>query len=390
MGLDTLPLVGRVLLFAFLLAALFSLLTRVISNNPSRSMHILYRKGALVMLLVLPILLGLLNVQLPVHVPEVRSFSTRVPGSIAYAVLVLWLLVSIPPAWRLWRRFATSRATLAELPRIEESSGEKSARKLVSRLVHWQKRLSLSGDYRLARNSGQIAWHEGRTLALPRACLNWPTGLIDVVLLVQLAQLKQSNWKWLVYAEIMRVVYWPAPWVGRMVDELIALLPDASIQLARAAYRDADGWRRDMQGLLQRYENLGAPSQVHFSLPVPSLAAALAPGVRAGSADIHIGDARPNDHNDEFNSKWQRAKLKRALKHFDPYERAYWLIAVATLVVGVATTMTVVREPPEFEPGFLEVKWRDQMGRRLTDQDPNPAPDPRRAARPSETVQSSD
>ena len=51
----------------------------------------------------------------------------------------------------------------------------------------------------------------------------------------------------------------------------------------------------------------------------------------------------------------------------NPYEQAYWLIAVASILVCVATTLTIRQAPPEFEPQYLNVKWQDQMMRRMFD-----------------------
>ena len=54
-------------------------------------------------------------------------------------------------------------------------------------------------------------------------------------------------------------------------------------------------------------------------------------------------------------------KANRREKERDPHEQAYWLIAVASILIGVATTLTQVPAAPEFEPRFLNIRWQDQM-----------------------------
>jgi hypothetical protein len=68
-----------------------------------------------------------------------------------------------------------------------------------------------------------------------------------------------------------------------------------------------------------------------------------------------------------FEQKWAHTKAHRREKVRDPYEQAYWLIAVASILIGVATTLTQVPAAPEFERGYLNIKWQDQMLPRLRD-----------------------
>ena len=59
--------------------------------------------------------------------------------------------------------------------------------------------------------------------------MNWPMGIVDVMLLQQLAQVKQNSWRWLLFGRVVQAIYWPAPWVGRLVDDLAeASVPPAA------------------------------------------------------------------------------------------------------------------------------------------------------------------
>ncbi len=359
MGLDTLPVYGRAMLFAYLLSVALAGIAWWLRSQPNENMQLLYRKGSLLALVLLPALLWLMDVQMPVHVEVVREFNSELPGWGALAVLGVWMAGTLPGLWKLRRAARMTHQAVGALPVVGEDAG----RKLAGRVAHWQQRLSLDGEHTVALAGGSQAWHAGRVLALPSASLNWPAGLVDAAVLLQLAQRKQGCRRWLVFAHLVRILYWPAPWVGRLAVELVALLPRPAARLARAAYRDPDGWRRDVRNLAKRYEMLESPDTrllvVSTELEVAELPQ------EAWGGDV------PRRHA----GTWKDTKLRRAMRHFDPYERAYWLIAVAALGAGLATTLTVVRQPPEFEPQYLQVKWQDQMGRRLHDQ-PDDRPPP--------------
>ena len=105
----------------------------------------------------------------------------------------------------------------------------------------------------------------------------------------------------------------------------------------------------------------------------------------SGTAEpVAVGDARQqaSTTGDSFESKWAGTKRRRRAKVRDPYEQVYWLIAVASIMVGIASTLTLVQAPPEFDPQHLNVKWQDKMMRRLWDFDEGPpdqtAPQPPR------------
>jgi len=74
MALDTLPAAGRILLLALLLSwGLFGF-TRTLPGDSGSSLNVLYRKGALLALLLVPAMVYLLDIQVRVPVTELTRF----------------------------------------------------------------------------------------------------------------------------------------------------------------------------------------------------------------------------------------------------------------------------------------------------------------------------
>ena len=92
MALDTLPDFGRLMLLAFLLTLVLYGFTRLLPGELGSTLQVLYRKGALLALVCVPLAVYLSNVQVPVPVDEVRTFTTPVPGYVAAILLSVWLL----------------------------------------------------------------------------------------------------------------------------------------------------------------------------------------------------------------------------------------------------------------------------------------------------------
>lgn len=347
MSLDTLPSGGRIILLATLLSLALVGFTRVLSTKYGESMHILYRKAALLALIVVPFLVWLIDLRMTVYVEHARAFATDVPRYVTIAFLGVWVAGVIVQVYRLGKRVG---ATVAGVP--ENDATEKLRR----RLEHWQSRLNFRPQIRLKVAGGDYPWHSNEAIVLPAAALNWPLGVVDVMILLQLAQLKQRCWYWMLTGEFIACVFWFAPWVGRMKEQLRALLPHPAISLARAAYRDPDGWRRDFRALTQRidtYTRIGGEED-----PLLRMELGL-------DTDDPKSVSPPPPVEESHDARWRVTKQKRWQKHFDPYERVYWLVAGASLVVAVFSTLTIERAPPEFEPRFLEIKWQERMEPRL-------------------------
>lgn len=361
MALDTLPDYGRVMLLAFLLTLVLYGFTRLLPGDMGSTLQVLYRKGAFLALLGVPLAVYLIDVQVPVPVDEFRAYNTPVPGYFASALLLIWLLGV----------FYHLRITVAVLQRTAAAVSDKmdASASIVSRCKHWQQRLAYPQTVRVCVGGFEQGWHVGPSrlrgreavICLPAAAANWPAGLVDVMLLSQLAQLKQNHWRWLVFGRMVQALYWPGPWVSNLLQQLAALLVEPAERLAASAYRDNEGWARDVRKLLKRTDTLQdiptleprgllrVPSQgIHWTPPPPHMTSVRVDGL-------------------VFEDKWAGTKRRKKDKTRDPYEQAYWLIAVASIVVGVSTTLTVVQRAPEFEPKYLNVKWQDQMVRRVYD-----------------------
>lgn len=360
MGLDTLPDIGRVFLLAILLACMLCALARLLSDDLGSPINVMYRKGVLVALLVVPLLVYFANIQLPVYVDEARYFDTTIP---AYATLlfgVIWLVGAAYNFFRLFRQLLATKTAVRQGELVAEVNS-----KLLSRIEHWQQRISMPGIVTARCGGAELPWHMGRrSLLLPAAALNWPTGVADVVLLKQLVLIKSRCWYWLLFSQVMAAIYWPLPWVRHLAHALAEHLAVSRASLAEAAYRDKEGWRRDLRNFNKRASTLTEPHVQHDD-PLLRL-----PAIEWGmTTPTGLPPRKVGDPDASFEEQWTVTKRRRAAKHRDPYEQAYWLIAVACLVVGLGTTLTVVQTPPEFEPTFLQLKWQDQMSRRIKDYD---------------------
>ncbi|MCR9259106.1 MAG: hypothetical protein NXH95_05260 [Pseudomonadaceae bacterium] len=361
MALDTLPDFGRVLLLAFLLTLVLYGFTRLLPGQMGSTLQVLYRKGALLALIGVPLCVYLFNVQVPVPVDEFRAFSTPVPGHAASVLLLIWLLGVAYHANKAFKIMSQTRAAAQQYPAAPA--------KLAARCQHWQKRLAYLQDVHVCAGGAEQGWHVGAGLGksqtaiicVPAATVNWPAGLIDVMLLSQLAQLKQNQWRWLVFGRLVQALYWPAPWVSELLNGLAKHLVEPAERLAASAYRDNEGWARDVRSLAKRTDTLREIPELEANglLRVPSN------GVTWLPPQPSVDNVRVDGL--VFEDKWVGTKQRMKDKTRDPYEQAYWLIAVASIVVGVSTTLTVVQRSPEFEPQYLKVKWQDQMVRRLYD-----------------------
>ncbi len=380
MALDTLPAEGRVMLLAVLLSLALHGFTRAADNgrDVSLSYRLMYRKGALMALLLVPLLVYLTNLQMPVHVEQFVAFNTPVPAYVCAAVLLLWLAGAVVQLLRLGR--------VVRHTSLEAARGRAASAPLQARLTHWSKRLHLQSAVEVVCEGSSRPWHtfcgyRRVRIVIPAAALNWPVGVTDVMLLQQLAQIKQGAWGWLLFARVIRALYWPLPWVAVLARQLAQMLVLPADKLAAAAYRDAEGWQRDLRNHDKRLSGLAAAvagrgrgerllladitQARQLQPPEPSAA-------EQARATVSVGEQT-------FERRWSGTKARLRRKYRDPHEQAYWLIAAACVAVGIATTLTVVQAPPEFDPRFLEVKWRDSMVRRIKDFDDD-APQPEEAA----------
>ena len=344
MALDTLPSIGRTLLLATLLSISLCGVGAAIRRHPSGTMQLYYRKAAIVVLAGLPLLISFFGIKMPVYVEQAQQFGTSIPAWISYAVAFIWLCGVVWGVWQLLRQIMEAKAGLiADGAEIDDT--------IQKRVKHWLVRLNISPGPRVLIGGSCPAAQTGSLIVLPEAAKHWQVGQLDVLLLLQLAQSKQRGWLWLIFSKMAMCLYWPFPWVERLFRPMPELLVESARPLARAAYRDPDGWRRDRNKLADRYETLSEPKA--------DMQICLVSGIPNDDPASPPSDVEPGS--------WAATRQRRAERYFDPYERVYWLVAVASVVVSVGSTLTIRQASPEFEPGFLNIRWQDQMGRRVSD-----------------------
>jgi hypothetical protein len=357
MSLDTLPQFGRIMLLALLLSIVLSVFARILPARYGDNTHILFRKAALLALIGVPLLVWLTDLRMTVYVVQAETFESAWPRLTTTLAVSLWLLGVVVSGRRLWRKIDATRAEV-----VDNMPGEK----LRKRLGHWQGRLNINAELRLVVGGAQEPWHTRGTIVLPAAALNWPSGVVDAMLLLQLAQIKQRCWHWMLLAQGMLCLFWFAPWVKKLVAELLVLLPRPAVGLARAAYRDPEGWRRDVRQVQRRLQTMAPVGDERDPLLRLDPGLEVAPGFELDKpgqpwpAEVGGAETMANE-----TTRWDQVRHRYWRRHFDPYERVFWLVAGASLLVAFCTTLTIERSPPEFEPRFLEIKWQDQMQPRI-------------------------
>jgi hypothetical protein len=367
--LDMMPAEGRLMLLALLLSVAFTVFARLLPISGSHALDIVYRKAVLIGLLAVPFAVYVFNVRLPVAVAEVTNVATDLPAKITWLLLAVWLGGVLFHISLLSKSLRVTRAAVG--------GGDDSAGSMRTRLQHWQNRLNYGREVRLLCVGSERPWHYGGqqspiqpTVVLPAFALHWPNGVVDVMLLTQLAALKQRGWDWMMFGRLVQTLYWPAPWVRTLVDDLAGYLVGPALRLAAAAYRDPEGWRRDLRQYEQRVTTLDTSvSDTHLQrLPFTGV-------VEQDNQEVTHALSRPS-----FAQLDKRARERRKARLSDPHEQAYWLIAAASIVVATATTLTRVPTPPEQEYVPLLQQWETTMFRTIAEyeKDSNDTDDPPR------------
>ena len=242
MALDTLGPSGRLLLMALLLSGALCGVARALRNHPSWTLQLYYRKAAIVALVAVPLLVMLLGLQMPVYVEQAKAYATQLPATISWVIGLAWLVGVLSLGLRESLRVYRLRGHL-----LTQSAGEPVA--LESRVQHWQRRLNVEQRVGVFALGGGQAVSVSNVIWLPQAALHWPLGQQDVLLLWQLAMVKQRGYRWLLAALFVRILYWPCPWVRTLLADFGQALSQQALPLAKAAYRGPEGWRSDMKKL---------------------------------------------------------------------------------------------------------------------------------------------
>jgi hypothetical protein len=180
------------------------------------------------------------------------------------------------------------------------------------------------------------------------------------MLLTQMAALKQRAWFWLIFGRVIQALYWPAPWVASLVADLGRMMIDPAMRLAQAAYRDPEGWRRDIRNFEQRVAALGPDCRHLDLLRLPFI---------DGQAVQQALSASAAPRLESFAARRAWVRQQRQEHARDPHEQAYWLIAAASILVATATTLTQVLAPPDEDYVPLLQQWETTMLRTVGEYD---------------------
>ena len=355
MTLDALPGYGRVMCLALLLAGFMSAISHLLQRRLSGRGILLtkFHKGVLVCLLAVPILVWIVGLRMPVYVEIPRSFDAYLPGLVCVGMLWIWGVGAGVRTLVLLRALQTGRRCAKDL--------QQASPQLHQRLAYWQTRLKEEGALELSYGGGEVPWLLRRTLVLPRAAATWPNGVVDALLLAQLSLVHQRVWWWWLLTELVSAVYWPVPGLRSLGDRVRRDMSAQSMHLAASAYRDPAGWRRDARRYHDRvgtFDSLEEPLAFRLAVPLN-----LAP---ANGAENLPDPSGPR-------GRWLRTRALYKAKRYDPFERAFWLLAVPVVLTVLFTALTVEQRSPEFEPQFLEIRWQDRLGPRLREHVDTPA-----------------
>ena len=151
MALDTLPQFGRVMLLAVLLTAALCGLAKAAPLASAPGVNLLFRKGAVSALLLVPGLVFVTNLQMPVHVEQVTHFQTMIPTYLCYAVMLAWVASAIYALFKLSQEVLQSQRLAKQ--------GDLAPAPMQQRLDHWCKRLSIAGEISLIVKGADEPWH---------------------------------------------------------------------------------------------------------------------------------------------------------------------------------------------------------------------------------------
>lgn len=329
-----------------------------------------FRKTALVALLLIPAFVWLVPAsRMTVYV---ETLNTAATGTHPFwlALVGLWLAGLLISLTALIRRQFRLRIEMNALPSIDDE-------KLVNRLAHWHRRLGLERAVTLVEVPGTeprfLSAH--RLVAFPAAARHWPGNLQDVLLIVSLAHLKRRHRRWHRIGWVVSCIYWPAPWVQQLADNLIRDFQQSADELAESCYRDRLGYDRALRQLAQRLvspaENASGASNGDDQ-SAPGILQKLTSGWRNYTRSLR----RLLDPTIE--PPWRLADLlsersaDNQLSWTDPYDRVVLFVGQAVFLAFLLTGTTLKERPPEvdYEYSFpFELLWKEHFHRNQELQD---------------------
>ena len=334
-----------------------------------------FRKTALVALVFIPAFVWLVPAsRMTVYVEELLPADTGL-HPVWLILLAVWLIGVLGCLIVLWRNQLQLGREMAELNSIDDD-------KLISRLSHWQRRLGLERTIELVEVPGTHPRFltSARYIAFPAAARHWPGNLQDVLLIVGLAHLKRRHRRWHRLGRVVICLYWPVPWVQRLVDNLIRDFQQSADELAESCYRDRLGYDRALRQLAQRLEAPGPKTMVKSDAPP-----AEHPARRLQAACIQYGNALKQLLNPAIEPEWRLDELlagrsaDNKISWTDPYDRVVLFVGQAVFLAFLLTGTTLKERPPEidYEYSFpFELLWKEHFHRNLELQEKVQPPPP--------------
>ena len=325
-SLDSLPNAGRLFLSAVLLALLLGFINRRIAPA-NIALGVSFRKSALLALLLIPALIHfVIGARLVLVVEELPAVGSA-PGYLWWLLLGIWI-AGVGYQLKLGERSLKQRLLVVserDIAGIEDVDP-----KLDARFAHWRRRLNMPAEVRLALGNVQVPLCAGfvdPVIVLPKAAAHWPVTVQDLLLTRELCRLKLPLRIWAAVGECVAALYWPVAWVKAIGRGLSESLEQTGNRLAMSCFNDRLGYERASKQLEQRLE-----AETERS-PMPEWE----------SVDVSLG---------------ARVRYRERSRRKDPqYDRVFWSLVQATVVVFVLTG-TTLRQLEEFDPEEVDLAER--------------------------------
>ncbi|MCB1683327.1 MAG: hypothetical protein R3E82_22555 [Pseudomonadales bacterium] len=371
--LDSLPDSVRAMLAATVLVAFLRFFE---SRIPIEDVQLgeAFCKSSLVAMIAIPLSVWLLPAYRMVVFVDVLPETSPHPHPGWMLLAAVWMTGFGAALIALITSHRKTRAAL-ELQEFHGKSGAPETQRLMLRLAHWQRRLSVPQTLSLVLLKGAQPrnLNSRHRIGFPAAALHWPVSAQDVLIIQALCRIKLHHRRWLLLAQILNCCYWPITWAPALQRRLLTTFQLTMEGLAESCFLDPLGYRN-------------AVRQVEQRLPVQERA-----DTKTRSEDERAPDAQPvdaiatlrritahlrgyvHDLGRLFEAPgeiaWQpeiRDRDAPELRWAEPYDRVFLRVGQAVFFAVLLTGVTLKESPPviEFEArGWLEVNWMDQYFR---------------------------
>lgn len=359
--LDSLPDSIRAILAAAVLAALLGVFERRIPIHETQYGQS-YRKAALVVLILIPLLVWLFPASRMIIFVEELTPGTDTRHWFWNALLGIWSAGFAVALLALARAHRRGRQEMAQLAIIEDQ-------KLLTRLSHWQRRLGMSTPFTVVAIPGDRPrfLFPDTCIAIPTAALHWPGALQDILLITALAHVKRRHRRWHLVGQVVCCAYWPLPWAQSLHNNLLRDFQQSADELAGSCYQDRIGYNTALRQLETRMK------------PPADIAkddAGQNQGLRTRSqrALAHYARQLQRLLSPVIEPQWQLEALVAVrssevkLLWRDPYDKVVLFVGQAVFLAFLLTGVTLKERPPEIDYEYsmpFELLWKEHFHRSL-------------------------